>query len=207
MKDAGLRGWDLAIWGLIVFGVIFLWRIMPRLIKKESKGVVAAITKGEFDGLARENGLLMDGNGAVIRRLENIESSLIELKSNLADAKHEREWYNNTNAERFAAMSGTIQGLQARLAEASQYSLMAVIYSNNIQPLIRMTVLKQYLKNGWNGDCVEFAIADLLLPHRKLWHSLFVKPEDLSDVANKELYLETLKKINDRIHAMRREPC
>jgi hypothetical protein len=177
MRDVGLRGWDLAVWGLIVLGVIFLWRVMPGIIRKENK-------KSE-------------AGAAALSRLGEIEASL-------AEAKKEREWFNNNTVERLNAISGHARSAVEQQQALSKYTLIAVIYNQSIPPLIRMECLISYLKRGWNGNCLEFAVDDLIMPNKELWQSLFVQVNDDSEVSDKEQYDEAIDFIKKKISVSRR---
>jgi hypothetical protein len=165
---------------------------MPKLIKRESKDVVATISREEVQKVITENELLLGESNTFFRRLDNIETALI-------DAKKEREFYNNTISERFTVMSDRVQVISMKLEETSTHALEVGIYDSNSPPLRRMIKLISYIKRGKNGNCLNFAIKDLLLPNKELWQSLFDLLNDLSDVTNMEAYQASLKKIKESV--------
>jgi hypothetical protein len=197
VKDAvegtGLRGWSqVALYALVVVGFVVLRLIMPKLIKRESQDVVSTISREEVQKVIAENELLLGENNAFFRRLDNIEAALI-------DAKKEREFYNNTISERFTVVSDRIQAISLKLEETSLHALEVGIYDSNSPSLRRMIKLISYIKRGADGNCLNFAIKDLILPNKELWQSLFELLNDFSDVTNKEAYLASLEKIKKTV--------
>ena len=72
------------------------------------------------------------------------------------------------------------------------------VYGNS--PILeRLIAFKEYIKNGGNGNCKNFAIVNLILPHKELW--LSVLGNDNIDEINKskDAYLKTLSEIENKL--------
>ena len=59
----------------------------------------------------------------------------------------------------------------------------------------RLLAFKEYIKNGGNGNCKNYAIKDLIVNNRELWLSV-LNNDNLDDYeSNKNHYLKTLTEI------------
>ena len=193
LASVGLRGWDLAIWGVIVLGVIFMWRVLPWLIRREGRQVLVTESKQKVAELIAEKSVYIDENNALTKticnRLEIIEKILNEMGN-----------FNNTSAERLNGMTRRLDNMKTQISEARQYSLMGVIYHEKGSILERLICFKEYLRQGGNGNVLQWAVTNLILPNKELWQSLIVKLDDdtLPEAARKN-YLEKLEYIRQRV--------
>jgi hypothetical protein len=200
VKDAaektGLEGWALvAVYAFVAIGFVVVRLILPGLIKKENKDVVKNITREEFHALAAESEKLTGENTSILQRLENIDASLDE-------AKKDREWFNSASVERFNMITNTVQDMKKQSDLTLQKALEAHIYDKSAPSLGRMESLIIYIKRGWDGNCLNFAIPELICPNEELWNSnsLHVQRHDHSNVANETAYSEALDKIKRSLH-------
>ena len=74
-------------------------------------------------------------------------------------------------------------------------SLKNTIYSERYPILERLIAFKEYIKNGGNGNCKNYALSNLLVNNRELWLSV-LNNDNLDDFTNnKTHYLKTLNEI------------
>jgi hypothetical protein len=218
---AGFRGWDLITWGIIVLGLVLLWRITPMLIKRESKTVVEKEVKGlskeSFDRLIRENESVIGETNTIVNKLLD---RFAKVEEDLIHAKKEREYFNNTTIERLNVMTDKISDMRSntdtmtkrisevqsemgllkeKLEGVSLDSLMGTIYNENAPPTERINAFKKYLKGGGNDFCLKWFGKNFILSHKDLWSESFSKPDKLEDVFDVEHYKSCLKYIRDHI--------
>jgi len=55
------------------------------------------------------------------------------------------------------------------------------------------------MKLGGDGNCLDYACDNLILPNPKLWKSLHQQINDLSNVVNREMYLASLDEIKKKV--------
>jgi len=72
------------------------------------------------------------------------------------------------------------------------------IYSNS--PILeRLISFKEYIRNGGNGNCKNFAITNLILPNKELWLSV-LNNESIDEIdKSKNAYLKTLSEIESNL--------
>ena len=91
-----------------------------------------------------------------------------------------------------------IRTLFPKLKNTYIQTLKNTIYSNS--PILeRLIAFKEYIKQGGNGNCKNFAITNLILPNKELWQSVLNndKLESFSD--DKNHYYDVLDEIGKRV--------
>ena len=197
VEHTGLTGWPLVgvyalvFAGFVIWGIITRKIVIPSLIKKEKKEVIAELTKEKFDELVKESEIITGDNHTIFHRLNNIDGALNDINKYLVDAKNEREWFNRDTISRFGVMSEEIK-------KNTLIGLENSVYTDG-PPLGRMLNFITYIKLGGDGNCLDFACIHLILPHKELWKSLHQQINDYSNVANKELYMASLEEIKKKV--------
>ena len=77
-------------------------------------------------------------------------------------------------------------------------TLKNTIYSSS--PILeRLIAFKEYIKNGGNGNCKNFAITNLILPNKELWLSV-LNNDNIEDIdKSKNHYLKVLSEIESSL--------
>jgi hypothetical protein len=166
----GFREWDLVTWGIIVLGLVFLWRIMPMLIKKESKNVVEkevqGLSKESFNCLIKENESIISETNSIVNKMLDRFSKVEE---DLILAKKEREYFNSTTIERLGVMTGKISELRDDMntmkkrmdaqynyiKEAALKSNLAIVWNDNAPLLEFFDAVFMVLYLGGNGNTID----------------------------------------------------
>jgi len=196
-EHTGFKGWSLVVVyalvfvGFVIWGIITRKIVIPRMIKKEEKDVVTSLTKEKFDELVKESEIITGDNHTIFQRLNRIDTALNDINKYLVDAKNEREWFNRDAIARFTTMSEEIR-------KDKLIALAASVYTAG-PPLGRMHNFIAYIKLGGNGNCLDFACQNLILPNKELWKSLYEQINDFSNVTNKELYMANLDEIKKKV--------
>jgi hypothetical protein len=196
-KSTGLNGWPLAVViFLIVAGFIFLRLIsMPKLVKKETKGTVENITREEVNHLMSKEGYLMAENEAFVRRLENIETTLVDIEKKM-------EAFNNTVVERFNAMSVTMQNISNKLMKISKGTLENMLLTNNPKQSIsdRLMAFSRLIAMApYSNIRAEEEGIQLALENKQTWIDVYESELDV-EIVNKEYYESVMNDIVRRIY-------
>jgi hypothetical protein len=76
-------------------------------------------------------------------------------------------------------------------------SLRGLIYSK-APTLNRMVALDDFIRLGFNHECLDFAIKDFIVGNKELWYSVLNQRKD-EPIHDKERYEKSLKKIEEII--------
>jgi hypothetical protein len=196
VKRTGLDGWPLAVVIIIIIAgfIILRLRTMPKLIKKETKDTVETITREEVNHLMSKEGYLMAENEAFVRRLDNIETAIIELEKKM-DA------FNNTVIERFNTMSNTIHEISYKLFKTSKGTLENMLLTDNPKQSIsdRLMAFRRLIAMAECSNIrAEQKGIQLIIENQQTWIDVFESKLDV-DIVNKEYYDSVMENINRRV--------
>lgn len=90
-----------------------------------------------------------------------------------------------------------IDGLEKRLNHVDKSALKSLIYNRHIHILDRLLAFDSYLRLGGNGHVANFAIKNLIIPHRDDW--MWVIQKNSMEIYCKETYRERIAEINNKI--------
>ena len=158
---------------LIIWGIVIL------------SNVIFRFTLPRFN---KKNSLIRE----IFTKLESIDHSL-------ADAKSDRDWFNSNTIERMDNTTNSIEILKIQVDTALRAALLGNIYDRRIHSHERMLNLLAYLKIGGDGNCLNDAIQDLILPDPELWNSVLAQPNAYTNILDEKHFCESLETIKNAI--------
>jgi hypothetical protein len=119
------------------------------------------------------------------------------LKSKGKDSSEGKEGKGQSIADLIERIEREVAKLSRRVGHTDKSALMAIIYSPAIHVIDRLRAFDCYLRLGGNGFVAEFAITELIVPHKNEW--LRVQHENTMDIYC-EKYHERIAEIRKRIN-------
>jgi len=162
---------ELVVIGMVVLAGIFLVKSLPKIIDARFKKL-----KDDNNQLETETNVLVKNINEAIKKLEENQIGLTNKVNILTE--------NDKNN-------------QMRTKDI----LKVVIYNDKLPILDRQEALINYFALGGNGATKEYALGEIILPHKDLWNSLEQKAyEKIPDYDPKKIYKATMLEIKKALN-------